>query len=130
MKRQLLGVFAATALAAAAGPASAQESAGEPQASGGGVPLDPITIFATLSPLSAFDFPGEVSVVEREEIQTRQAHSFGDVIKDVPGVFLDGGARRSGQAPTIRGFREEDILILVDGVKQSFISGHDGRRTA
>jgi hemoglobin/transferrin/lactoferrin receptor protein len=89
--------------------------------------LDPISIFATLSPISAFDYPGQVSVVQREEIQTQQANVIGDVLKNVPGVFVDGGPRSQGQVPTIRGFREEDILILVDGVKQSFISGHDGR---
>jgi hemoglobin/transferrin/lactoferrin receptor protein len=94
---------------------------------GGGTWLDPITIFATLTPFSTFDYPGQVTVVDREEIQTRQANSIDDVLEAVPGVEVEGGARRSGQAPSIRGFREEDILILVDGVKQSFISGHDGR---
>jgi len=89
--------------------------------------LDPITVFATLSPIRSFDYPGQVSVVEREEIETRQASDLEDVLQDVPGVFVDGGARRSGQAPTIRGFREEDILILLDGARQNFISGHDGR---
>lgn len=128
MKRRLLGVFAATiTLAAVPGLARAQDSGEGAAGPVVGTLLDPITIFATLSPLAAFDFPGQVSVVEREEIQARQASSIADVIRDVPGVFVDGGARRSGQAPTIRGFREEDILILVDGVKQSFISGHDGR---
>lgn len=111
MKRQFLGVFAASALAALTGPVRAQNGGGEPTVPVVGELLDPITVFATLSPLAAFDFPGEVSVVDREEIQTRQAHSIADVIRDVPGVFVDGGARRSGQAPTIRGFREEDILI-------------------
>jgi hemoglobin/transferrin/lactoferrin receptor protein len=127
MNRQLLGFFAATALAASSAPASAQDNAGGPQPLGTGVWLDPITIYATLSPTDTFEFPGQVSVVDREEIETVQANSVADVLKSVPGVHVDGGARRSGQAPTIRGFREEDILILVDGVKQSFISGHDGR---
>jgi hemoglobin/transferrin/lactoferrin receptor protein len=127
MNRQLLGFFAATALAASGMPASAQENAGDLQPLGTGVWLDPITIYATLSPTDTFEFPGQVSVVGQEEIETSQANSVADVLKSVPGVYVDGGARRSGQAPTIRGFREEDILILVDGVKQSFISGHDGR---
>lgn len=127
-----LRVWGASAVAVAVGlstQATAQQSAvpAEEAAAPGYVALDPIAIFATLTPIAAFDYPGQVSVVAREEIQTRQASSIGEVLKDVPGVFVDGGARRSGQAPTIRGFREEDILILVDGAKQSFISGHDGR---
>jgi hemoglobin/transferrin/lactoferrin receptor protein len=127
MNRQLLGVLAAAALAASAIPASAQQETGAADDTGGGTWLDPITIFATLTPFSTFDYPGQVAVVDRAEIQTRQANSIDDVFEAVPGVYVDGGARRSGQAPTIRGFREEDVLILVDGVKQSFISGHDGR---
>jgi hemoglobin/transferrin/lactoferrin receptor protein len=89
--------------------------------------LDPISVFATLNPIASYDYPGQVSVVEREAILTQQASDLEDVLQDVPGVLVDGGARRSGQAPTIRGFREEDILILLDGARQNFISGHDGR---
>ena len=107
--------------------AHAQEQAGGEAAANGAIALEGVSIFATLSPISTFDYPGQVAVIEREEIEAKQANSLTDIIKDVPGVFVDGGARRSGQAPTIRGFRDEDILILVDGVKQSFISGHDGR---
>jgi hemoglobin/transferrin/lactoferrin receptor protein len=127
MKGKLLGTASAIALAAFGPSASAQDTVTAPESGAYGIALDPITIFATLSPIAAFDFPGQVTVVEREEIETRQANSLSDIVKDVPGVFVDGGARRSGQSPTIRGFRDEDILILVDGVKQSFISGHDGR---
>jgi hemoglobin/transferrin/lactoferrin receptor protein len=107
--------------------AHAQDQAAGEAAAGGAIALEGVSIFATLSPISTFDYPGQVAVIERDEIETKQANSLTDIIKDVPGVFVDGGARRSGQAPTIRGFRDEDILILVDGVKQSFISGHDGR---
>ncbi|WP_088345106.1 MULTISPECIES: TonB-dependent hemoglobin/transferrin/lactoferrin family receptor [Rhodomicrobium] len=131
MRTNLLRWGAYACLIACALPigASRAQDNGEEQAAAasGGIALDPITVFATLSPISAFDYPGQVSVVEREEIETKQANSLTDVIKDLPGVFVDGGARRSGQAPTIRGARDEDILILIDGVKQSFISGHDGR---
>jgi hemoglobin/transferrin/lactoferrin receptor protein len=120
----------ALAAALAAGPAMAQE-AGEDdlavEAVLGVTYLDPISIFATLSPIAAFDYPGQVSVIEREEINIIQPSAIGDVLKATPGVLVDGGARRAGQQPTIRGFREEDILILVDGVRQNFLSVHDGR---
>jgi hemoglobin/transferrin/lactoferrin receptor protein len=126
MALRVWGASAAAIAVTLSAPVGAQE-VGQAAAPSGYIALDPIAIFATLTPIAAFDYPGQVSVVAREEIQTRQASSIGEVFKDVPGVFVDGGARRAGQAPTIRGFREEDILILVDGVKQSFISGHDGR---
>ena len=132
--RFLSGVsIAALAAALASAPAFAQsETEGEGPAdtalaAPGVTYLDPISIFATLNPIASFEYPGQVSVVERDAIQTRQASDLEDVLQHVPGVLVDGGARRSGQAPTIRGFREEDILILLDGARQNFISGHDGR---
>lgn len=108
-------------LAASPAATSAQET------EGGFTILDPISIFATLSPIAAFDYPGQVNVIEREEIERSQASSIGDVLQNTPGVLVDGGARRAGQQPTIRGFREEDIVILIDGVRQNFLSVHDGR---
>lgn len=112
MKGKLLGAASAMALAVLGHSASPQDA--QALSVTYGTALDPITIFATLSPIASFDYPGQVTVIEREEIETHQANSLTDVIKDVPGVFVDGGARRSGQAPTIHGFGEEDILILVD----------------
>ncbi len=112
---------AAFMLAASSAATSAQET------EGGFTILDPISIFATLSPIAAFDYPGQVNVIEREEIERSQASSIGDVLQNTPGVLVDGGARRAGQQPTIRGFREEDIVILIDGVRQNFLSVHDGR---
>lgn len=123
----------ALATVLAAGPALAQDegeddlAAEAALAAPGTTYLDPISVFATLNPIASFDYPGQVSVIEREEIETLQPSAIGDVLEDTPGVLVDGGARRAGQTPTIRGFREEDILILVDGVRQSFLSVHDGR---
>ncbi len=107
--------------------AHAQDQAADEVLVSGAIALEGVSIFATLSPIAAFDYPGQVAVVERDEIETRQASSLADLFADIPGVTIDGGARRSGQVPTIRGIREEDILILIDGARQSFISGHDGR---
>ncbi|MFT4078802.1 TonB-dependent hemoglobin/transferrin/lactoferrin family receptor [Rhodomicrobium sp.] len=91
------------------------------------VELDEISIFATLNPIATFDYPGQVDVVDRDQIQTEQASTVAETLKNVPGVFVNGGARMSGQTPNIRGFDGEDVLILVDGVPQTFQSGHDGR---
>jgi hemoglobin/transferrin/lactoferrin receptor protein len=126
MRRHLLGMFAVSTLAGLANPAMAQDGT-PPSSAVEGIALDPITIFATLSPIATFDYPGQVTVVDRDRIEDLQASSIADVFKGVPGAFVDGGPRRSGQTPTIRGHREEDVLVLLDGVRQSFISGHDGR---
>jgi hemoglobin/transferrin/lactoferrin receptor protein len=126
MRRHLLGMFAATTLVVLANPAAAQDAAENP-AAGDGHMLDPITVYATLSPIQSFDYPGQVTVVDSERIEDLQAGSIADVFKGVPGAVVDGGPRRSGMTPTIRGQRGEDVLILLDGVRQSFVSGHDGR---
>jgi hemoglobin/transferrin/lactoferrin receptor protein len=125
MKRHLLGMFAATTLLGLANPALAQEATAEPESAG--TALDPITVFATLSPIASFDYPGQVMVVDRERIEDLQPSSVGDILQGVPGAYVAGGPRRSGETPNIRGFQDEDVLILVDGVRQSFVSGHDGR---
>jgi hemoglobin/transferrin/lactoferrin receptor protein len=126
MRRHLLGMFAATALVASINPALAQD-ASEAAVAGAGTVLDPITVYATLSPIESFDYPGQVSVIDSERLVSLQPSSIGDVLQGVPGVTVDGGPRRSGQVPAIRGFTDEDVLLLVDGVRQSFVSGHDGR---
>lgn len=127
MKRHLVGVFAASVAAACAAPAAAQDGAAAGASPAYGTMLEPITVFATLNPIAAFDYPGQVEVVDRERLDELQASSLGDIFEGVPGAVVDGGPRRSGETPSIRGFAEEDVLILLDGVRQSFVSGHDGR---
>ncbi|MEM9421164.1 MAG: TonB-dependent receptor [Pseudomonadota bacterium] len=111
------GFVCATLLAATATSAAAET---EPVS-------DVITVYGTTNPLPAFDFPGQVFVVDREEIRQRNASSIGELLRDVPGVQFSGGPRRTGQLPALRGLGGENVLILVDGARQSFISAHDGR---
>jgi hemoglobin/transferrin/lactoferrin receptor protein len=103
MKYGIAGTLAASVIIAAAGGAKAQDDtvADDTGITPTGIYLDTITVFATLSPMATFEFPGQVTVVEREELETEQANSIQDVLENVPGVFVDGGTRRSGQAPTI-----------------------------
>jgi hemoglobin/transferrin/lactoferrin receptor protein len=121
----------ALACALQSATASAQNTAAQTEepvaAEDGSILLDTITIYATLSPTSSFDYPGTVSVVDYERIQELQASDLDDLFKGIPGAVVDGGPRRSGQVPTIRGNRDEDVLVLLDGARQNFIAGHDGR---
>jgi len=91
------------------------------------VELDPISIFATAGSVLAFDFPGQVSVVEKDQIEDLQATRSADVFKGVPGVEFAGGPRQTGQVPTIRGFEGEGVVVLFDDARQNFVAGHDGR---
>lgn len=89
--------------------------------------LDQVTVTTTRNPLPAFDAPGMVTVIGREEIQAIQPSTPDDILRFVPGVEFVGGPRRTGEAPSIRGFSGADVVVLFDGVRQNFGSAHDGR---
>jgi len=128
----LLPWLAAPALAQESGPALAQESGPAlAQESGRGndpiLWVPPVSITATRTPMPAFETPGSVTVIERDEIERRMPSSLDDVIGDVPGVLSTGGPRRTGEEPSVRGFSGRDVIVTVDGARQNYDSGHDGR---
>lgn len=86
-----------------------------------------ITVIATKNPIVAFDYPGQVTVLERDVIEDFNPSTLQDVFDAIPGAEFDSGPRRTGDAPSIRGISGSGVLILQDGARQSFISGHDGR---
>ena len=89
--------------------------------------VDDVTVYGTSNPIAVFEYPGQVSVVSRDEIETLIPSTPSDLLRDVPGVSFSGGPRRTGEVPSIRGLTGDNVLILLDGARQSFISGHDGR---
>ncbi len=89
--------------------------------------VDEITVTATRSPIKAFEYPGMVSVVSRGEIEIQQPSTPDDLLRFMPNVEFIGGPRRTGETPSIRGFSGPDVIILIDGARQNFNSGHDGR---
>ena len=135
------GVYAAFTLCILASVAQAQ-STGAPEApvpapdssqtqpparAGDEKILDPISVTATRNPIRSFEYPGMVSVIGREELQTRQPSTPDDILKFVPNVEFYGGPRKTGEAPSIRGFSGADVIVLLDGARQNFGSTHDGR---
>lgn len=110
---------AASASIAAAATASAEMiGAGD---------LDQITVFATRNPIPAFDYPGQVTVIDREEILDFNPSTISEVFDAIPGAQFDSGPRRTGDSVTVRGLTGSGVLIFLDGARQSFTSGHDGR---
>lgn len=56
-----------------------------------------------------------------EMINQKQPDSLFDLIKDVPGVSLEGGPRPNGTSISIRGMSSnEDVLITLDGAVKNF----------
>ncbi len=89
--------------------------------------VDRISVVATRTPRPAFTYPGSVSVLDRDAISDFAASSIADIFDSVPGVTFAGGPRRTGEVPTVRGISGAGVLVLFDGVRQNFLSGHDGR---
>ena len=91
------------------------------------VQMDAISVTATRNPIRAFEYPGMVTVIDREQIQTLQPSTPDDVLRFVPNVEFTGGPRRTGEVPSIRSFDGPDVVVLFDGARQNFGSAHDGR---
>ncbi|MCY3701639.1 MAG: TonB-dependent receptor [Rhodospirillales bacterium] len=89
--------------------------------------LDAISVTATRNPMQAFDYPGMVSVVRRNDIRMGQGSSPDDILSFVPNVEFTSGPRRTGETPSIRGLEGADVIVLFDGARQNFGSTHDGR---
>ena len=88
---------------------------------------DKVTVYGTSNPLPVFDYPGQVTVIDGEALEELAPSTISDVLRDVPGVDFAGGPRRTGETPSIRGLSGQNVLVLLDGARQSFTSAHDGR---
>ncbi|WP_430433725.1 TonB-dependent receptor domain-containing protein [Methyloversatilis sp.] len=62
-----------------------------------------------------------VTTIGPEAIERRQAGTIFDLLKDVPGVAVNGGPRASGMKFNLRGFSDnEDVLFKIDGAVKGF----------
>lgn len=69
----------------------------------------------TLAPTTA------TTVIDAQAIARKQSSTIFDVVKDAPGVSVDGGPRATGMKFNIRGFRgNEDVLFKIDGGVKGF----------
>ena len=119
--------LASVSAIAIAGGALAQD-AGEPDVAGDAEQREEtVTVYGTSNPIPVFDYPGQVTVIDRDEIELRSPSAVSDLLRDVPGMEFSGGPRRTGEVPSIRGLSGQNVLILLDGARQSFTSAHDGR---
>ncbi|MBI5845379.1 MAG: TonB-dependent receptor [Deltaproteobacteria bacterium] len=59
---------------------------------------------------------GTVSVVTAADIEREHATNLGEALKLVPGVVFRQGRTKTGYYATIRGFEQESVQILMDGM--------------
>ena len=104
--RALLLVGAVTGFSS---PAMAEEAPEEE------LRAETVTVYGTSNPIAVFDYPGQVTVVTRDELDTLAPSSISDALRDVPGLDFAGGPRRTGEAPSLRGLSGQNVLILLDG---------------
>lgn len=110
-----LAVVAAILMAAGA-PARGEENAGDRQE------IAPLVVTATRGSIALSEAPASVTIIEAEQIERRRTSRIGDVLGEVPGLYLRNNAQgahfpSSGQASiAIRGVpRTTRTLVMVDG---------------
>lgn len=66
-----------------------------------------------------------VSVITAKEIEDMNAHTVAEVLKRVPGMFVDTYVNDFGSASSIsiQGSEDRHVLVLLDGVAWNFLSG-------
>lgn len=89
--------------------------------SGEAVELDEMVITATRTNASLSAAPAAVTVVNTRDIESKNASRLGDVLDQVPSLYLRGGALGQSQGTigtsgmSLRGIDQTKILILLDG---------------
>ncbi|MFN3834482.1 MAG: TonB-dependent receptor plug domain-containing protein, partial [Glycocaulis sp.] len=81
-----------------------------------------IIVTATRTRLPNFDYPGLASVIDLEWLEADRPSDLADTLREIPGLEVAGGPRRTGQTLSLRGFGRENIALLIDGARQNFSS--------
>lgn len=71
--------------------------------------------------------PGSFTKRDVESVRARVPSDLESALGAEPNVTFSGGPRGGTEAPEIRGFGSERVLILDEGVRQNFQSTHNGR---
>ncbi len=83
--------------------------------------LDTITVAASKTEERAIDALAPVSVVTLEQIQGRQASTVGDLLYNVPGVWLQNRGDEPSTSINIRGLQDFGrVAVVVDGARQNY----------
>lgn len=62
-----------------------------------------------------------ITTITSDQLQRSQPSNIFDAVRSAPGVSINGGPRPSGMSFNIRGYEDnEDVLVKVDGVPKGF----------
>ena len=87
---------------------------------------DKLTVYATRSARDSHRLPLMSNVVDARSAEHASASRVADIFDSLASVEVAGSARRNGQTLVMRGYDSDGVLVLLDGVRQRFESGHDG----
>jgi vitamin B12 transporter len=91
--------------------------AGSPVTAAEPVRLDPVVVTGTQVAVPVSELPSAVTVIDREEIESRQVTDVQQLLRTVPGLSVTQSGSRGGQTSVLpRGGNANYNLVLVDGV--------------
>ncbi len=85
----------------------------------------PIDLGSTVISAAGFeqkiiDAPASVSVISRQELESKPYTSLGDALRDVEGIDVGSGFDKNGNiSVTLRGLRADYTLVLINGRRQN-----------
>lgn len=118
--RFLLPLLLLSATGAAGQEATKEEEATTTAATTMATFLDSINVTATKNERSLRETPGQVSVVDAQEIEEQGYRDVSDIVRFLPGVYVDGDLTRLGVSGfNVRGIGGNRVATQVDGVPTS-----------
>jgi vitamin B12 transporter len=80
--------------------------------------LDPVVVTATRTAVTADETLAAVTVVDRAEIERKQARTVADALRGTPGLAIaNTGGRGAPTTVFLRGTESDQVLVLIDGVR-------------
>lgn len=80
--------------------------------------IPPIIVTASRTAQTADEALAAVTVIDREEIERRQATSLPDLLRGTPGLTItNNGGPGKASAVFLRGTESDHVLVLIDGIK-------------
>jgi vitamin B12 transporter len=81
------------------------------------VRLDPVVVTGTQVAVPVSELPSAITVIDREEIESRQITDVQELLRTVPGLSVTQSGSRGGQTSVFpRGGNANYSLVLIDGV--------------
>jgi len=87
---------------------------------------DTVIVTASRMPIPLMAAGSSVSVIDREQIEARQAIFAVDLLRDVPGFAVSSSGSIGSQTQVrVRGAEANQLLVLIDGIEANDPAGND-----